>query len=302
MRILISIIRMFILLLGLSAFLVAGAAAYFSVLGIATLFSGSFYQVAFMAASLELGKLVATSYLYRYWTATTRTLKTYLLLAVVILMGITSMGVFGYLTAAYQVNSTNLAQIDSKIVLLEQQKESFDKEIEQNNSRVDTLNQSRLSQEQRLPGLSSKAAQPIYKDIEKAGEEIKTLNQRNVEIQKSKQEKDNEIVALKTEAGKANDIGTLKFVARALNKPLDEVVGLLICVFICVFDPLAVSLVLAFNVAVKKSSEERKAKKEKQEQERLAAEEERKARLAAGELVEPEPERARNPIRIHNPH
>lgn len=244
---------MFILLLSLSALLVAGSAAYFSVLGIATLFSGSYYQVMIMAASLELGKLVATSYLYRYWKATNFMLKTYLVTAVLVLMAITSMGIFGYLSAAYQVNSSNFAQIDSRIVLLEQQKTSFDKEIEQANSRIDTLNKSRASQEQRLPNMSSKSAQPIYKDIELAGQEIQKLTERTTSLQDLKTEKDNEIIALKQEIAKANDIGTFKFVAQAIEKPLDSVVTMFICVLIGVFDPLAVALVLAFNVATNKS-------------------------------------------------
>jgi hypothetical protein len=243
---------MFILLLSLSALLVAGSAAYFSVLGIATLFSGSYYEVMIMAGSLEFGKLIATSYLYRYWEQTNRLLKSYLIIAVVILMGITSMGIFGYLSAAYQTNSSNFAQIDSKIALLEEQKSSFDKEIDQNNARLDTLNKSRASQEQRLPGLSSRAAQPIYKDIEKAGEEIQKLTDRAALLQENKTEKDNEIIALQTEISKAKDIGTFKFVADSINKPIDVVVTMFICVLIMVFDPLAVALILAFNVAVKK--------------------------------------------------
>lgn len=239
----------FTFLLGLSALLVAGSAAYFSVLGIATLFSGSFYQVIVMAGALEFGKLVATSYLYRYWNKTVWILKVYLLASVLILMGITSLGIFGYLSAAYQVNSSKFAQLDSQIQLLQEQKESFNKEIEQISSRIDTLNKSRTSQEQRLPQLTSRAAQPIYKDIEKSGEEIKKLNERTIELQQNKTKKDKEIIELKTEMLKAKDIGTFKFVSNAINKPLDTVVTWFICVLICVFDPLAVCLVLAFNVA-----------------------------------------------------
>lgn len=243
----------FTFLLGLAALLVAGSAAYFSVLGIATLFSGSFYQVVVMAGALEFGKLVATSYLYRYWNKTTWFLKVYLLVAVFVLMGITSLGIFGYLSAAYQVNSSKFSQIDSQITLLEQQKEGFEKEIEQINSRVDTLNKSRASQEQRLPNLSSKAAAPIYKDIEKSGTEIQKLNERVTEIQQNKTEKDNQIIELKMEISKAKDIGTFKFVADAINKPLDTIVTVFILILICVFDPLAVSLILAFNVATRGS-------------------------------------------------
>jgi len=250
---------MFILLLTLSALLVAGSAAYFSVLGIATLFSGSYYEVMVMAASLELGKLVATSYLYRYWTATTFLLKTYLVIAVLVLMGITSMGIFGYLSAAYQVNSANFAQITSQVELLEQQKQSFDKEIEQLSSRVDTLNKSRISQEQRLPSLTKTSAALVYKDIEKAGEEIQKLTDRNTSLQESKTAKDQEIIALKQEMSKSRDIGTFKFVAEAIERPLDSVVTMFICVLIGVFDPLAVALVLAFNVATGKGKKKEEA-------------------------------------------
>lgn len=246
---------MFTFLLTISALLVAGIAAYFSVLGIATLFSGSYQEVIIMAASLEIGKLVATTYLHRYWTATNKLLKTYLCIAVFVLMGITSIGIFGYLSAAYQSNSLNFAQITSNIETLEQQKQNFDNEIEQNKSRIDTLNKSRISQEQRLPGLSTKSAQPIYKDIEKAGEEIQSLTQRTATLQDSKTEKDNQILALKQEIAKAKDIGTFKFVAQAIEKPLDTVVTMFICILIGVFDPLAVALILALNVALKKEDE-----------------------------------------------
>ena len=112
----------FRLLLFLSSMLVAGSAAYFSVLGIATLFSGSYYQVMAMAGALEFGKVIGTSFLYRYWTKTTWWLRTYLITAILILMAITSLGIFGYLSAAYQVNSSKFAGIDSQITLIEQQK------------------------------------------------------------------------------------------------------------------------------------------------------------------------------------
>jgi len=140
----------FTLLLGVSALFVASCAAYFSVLGIATLFSGSFLQVAIMASSLELGKLVATSYLYRYWNKTTIWLKAYLAIAVLLLMGITSVGVFGYLSSAYQVNSGKFEQIDNKIQLIDNQKTALDLEIEQLNKRTETLNEIRIAQEKRV--------------------------------------------------------------------------------------------------------------------------------------------------------
>jgi hypothetical protein len=242
---------MFTFLLGLAALLVAGCAAYFSVLGIATLFIGSYYQVMVMAGSLEFGKLVATSYLYRYWNKTTFVLKMYLIIAVLTLMGITSLGIFGYLSAAYQVNSNKNEQIEQQIVIIEQQKQNFKNEIDQVQTRIETLNKSRIEQEKRLPNLSSKSAKPIYEDIQRAGDEIKNLNVRTQQLNNSLIEKDNEVIALKTEAGKAKDIGTFKFIAQSFNMSLDTIVKIFILIIVLVFDPLAVSLVLAFNVATK---------------------------------------------------
>jgi hypothetical protein len=242
---------MFILLLSLAAFLVAGSTAYFSTLGIASLFSGKYWQVLTMAGCLEFGKLVATSYLYRYWNKTPLFLKAYLLPAVLTLMIVTSMGVFGYLTSAYQVNASKNDIIENKIVLIQQQKQTLDKEIESIDGRIVTLNQSRLSQEKRLTDNKVTSSTRIYNDIKNSQEEIKNLNGRLQELQKIKFDKDNEIIQLNSEASKANDIGTFKFVAQAFDKPVNDIVKIFVLILVCVLDPLAVSLVLALNVATK---------------------------------------------------
>lgn len=242
---------MFIILLGLAAFFVAGSAAYFSVLGIATLFAGSYYQVLVMASALEFGKLIATSFLYRYWKSAAWFLRLYLMIAVFVLMGITSIGVFGYLSAAYQVNSTKFNQSEQQINIFEQQKVSINNEIEQIQSRIDTLNKSRMSQEQRLPSMSSKSAAPIYEDIKRSSEEVQKLSERVQSLQQLKIEKDTQSITLKSEADQIKDIGTFKFIAQVFNKPLDYIVKCFILILVVVFDPLAVSLVLAFNLATK---------------------------------------------------
>jgi hypothetical protein len=242
----------FVLLLGFSALLVAGSAAYFSVLGIATLFSGSYYQVIIMAGALEFGKLVATSYLYRYWSNTVWWLKTYLIIAVLMLMGITSLGIFGYLSAAYQINSSKFAQIDSQISLIDTQKLTLDKEIEQNLKRIEMLNGIRADQEKRVQEAGNYKAprEQAYAAIEKANTEIQTLTERNQSLQTEKFKKDEEVLNLNGQIAQTKDIGTFRFVAQFINKPLDTVVIAFICLLICVFDPLAVSLILAFNVAI----------------------------------------------------
>lgn len=205
---------MFTILLFLVALLVAGCAAYFSVLGIATLFSGHYLQVLIMAGSLELGKLVATSFLYRYWKRTTLFLKLYMVVAVLTLMGITSMGIYGYLSSGFQVNAGKLETIEKQVLLIEQQKTGISKEVEQNNKRIDTLNSARATQEQRLPQMSQKAAKPIYEDMARSAEEIKNLNIRNQALQDSLLAKDTEILDLQKQNTEVHDIGTFKFVDR----------------------------------------------------------------------------------------
>lgn len=245
----------FTLLLGFSAFFVASCAAYFSVLGIATLFSGSYLQVAIMASSLELGKLVATSYLYRYWNKTVWWLKLYMMTAVVVLMAVTSMGIFGYLSAAYQTNSSKFAQIDGQMSIINQQKTNFDNEVLQNAKRIQTLNELRNTQEQRVQDAGNYKAprEQAYAAIDKANQEIQKLTDRNQTLQQQKLEKDNEILALQKETHSVKDVGTFKFISSALSQPLDTVVIWFIVLLICVFDPLAVSLILALNVALRGS-------------------------------------------------
>jgi len=241
---------MFIVLLSLSSLLVAGSAAFFSVLGIASLFSGCYYQVMVMAGALEFAKLIATSFLYRYWHKTNFILRTYLLIAVGVLMIITSAGIFGYLSSAYQVIASKNSLDDNKIALIENQKASVNEEILSVQSRINTLNEARKSQEKRLPDLSSRAAKPIYDDIKASSLEVEKLTARLQTLQTTKFEKDNDIISLKTDTSKANDIGTFKFVATSFNAPLDVVVKIFILVLVSVFDPLSVSLVLALNIAL----------------------------------------------------
>lgn len=246
---------MFTLLLSLSALFVAGSAAYFSVLGIASLFAGSYIQVMIMASSLEFGKIIATSYLYRFWTKTVWWLKMYLIVAVLILMFVTSLGIFGFLSAAYQVNSSKFSQIDQQTALFEGQKTILTDEYEQNLKRLETLNQIRVAQEQRVQeaGNYKTPREQAYAAIDKANNEIETISQRNQTIQSEKAKKDQEILQLNQQFNEVKDIGTFKFVAETINKPLDKIVIVFICILISVFDPLAVALVLALNIATRGS-------------------------------------------------
>ena len=242
---------MFTILLFLTALTVAGCAAYFSVLGIATLFSGHYLQVMIMAGSLELGKLIATSFLYRYWKRTVWFLKLYMIGAILILMAITSMGIYGYLSSGFQVNAGKLEGIEKQVLLIEEQKNSIIGEIEQNNKRIELLNELRKDQEQRVidAGNYKVPREQAYAAIEKANTELESVLTKNEQLREEQFKKDNEILELQKQNIEVHDIGTFKFVAESLGLPLETIVKLFIIVIVCVFDPLAVSLILCYNIA-----------------------------------------------------
>jgi hypothetical protein len=244
---------MFTALVGLVALLVAGCAAFFSVQGLATLYAAKYIAVCVMAGGLEIGKLVAASFLHRYWKTVGWMLKVYLTVAVVVLMGITSLGIFGFLTGAYQQSHTKVELTDVKQEALISKKEFLKVEIDQLNGRINTLNEARKAQEKRLPELSRKSAAPIYEDIKRSSEEIRTARARVDELTTQLFQTSTEAINEKVEGSKEVDIGTLKYVAKAFGVDMDTVVKWFTLAIVLVFDPLAVALVLAYNSLIENS-------------------------------------------------
>jgi len=243
---------MFTALVGIVALIVAGCAAFFSVQGLATLYAARYIAVCVMAGGLEIGKLVAASFLHRYWKSISWLLKLYLTVAVVVLMAITSLGIFGFLTGAYQQSHTKVELTDVKQEALKSKKEFLKVEIDQLNGRINTLNEARKAQEKRLPELSRKSAAPIYEDIKRSSEEISKNRTRVDELTKQLFEASQESINQKIEGSKEVDIGTLKYVAKAFGVDMDTVVKWFTLAIVLVFDPLAVALVLAYNSLIEK--------------------------------------------------
>jgi len=258
---------MFVGILAFTAFVIAGVAAYFSVYGIATLYAGAFISVLVMAGALEVGKLVATSFLYRYWHKTNLLLKTYILVAILTLMGITSMGIFGFLTSAYQTSLIEYSQAETQQEFLVSQKAILEKELESLTMRVETLNQSRLSQEQRLPSMSRRSAAPVYEDIKKSGEEITQSKGRMNQIFEEIKALDLQTLEAQKQSGKQKDIGTLKYAAELFGTDINTIVKWFTLAIIVVFDPLAIALVLAYNIAANKKFDEEEIVVEDEEKE-----------------------------------
>ena len=115
--------RLFPFLISLSALAVAGSAAFYSVFGLSKLFAGAATQVIIMAGSLEFAKLVSASLLYQYWDTLNKALKGYLMIAVFTLMLITSGGIYGFLSGAYQSTATKSELLDKSLSILNQKQE-----------------------------------------------------------------------------------------------------------------------------------------------------------------------------------
>ena len=133
--------KLFIFMLACSAFFIAACAAFFSVRGISLLFAGSMIPVAVMATSLEVGKLMAASFLYRQWKRCRILMKLYLSVAVVFLIGITSLGVYGYLSDAFDKTMTQVGLYETNITQLEKQNITYEKEIAKIEGAANTIDQ-----------------------------------------------------------------------------------------------------------------------------------------------------------------
>lgn len=244
--------------------LIAGCAAYFSVYGIGLLFSGATVAAMIMAGSLELGKLVSTSWLFRNWHKANILLKTYMTIAVLVLVCITSLGIFGFLTAAFQKSSLETELSAGKIITLEEQKNQETKKIETIKRAIDNLFKLRSSQENRLsesmtntliarnPIQQQNIQNQINEQIEGLNKQMETENEK-LKVSGEKVSKiDEEIFKLKVDNSSKKDVTTFKFVAQEFNTTIQTVVKWFIIVLISVFDPLAIVLLLAYNTSVKR--------------------------------------------------
>lgn len=267
--------KRFPLFLGFTALLIALCAAFFSVYGIGSLFAGAAISAMIMAGSLEVGKLVATTFLYRYWQKTVGLVKLYLTLAVLALMIITSAGIFGFLSAAYQKSSLEFKLNQERITSIEQSKSFYTNQVQLSENRIQILNQTRTVQEARLsealtntflvrnPIQLQQIQQQTIKLIDQANEDIKVENSKIEQARSQMLGVDEKVNSMKLGAAEKKDIQTFKFLADALGTDLDTIAKWFIVSLIFVFDPLAIALILAYNVAVYRREDDRIIEKPK---------------------------------------
>jgi len=215
-----------------------------------------------MASSLEIGKLVATTFLYRYWKKSQILLKTYLILAVLALMFITSLGIFGYLTSAYQQSAIENKLSEEKIVYIQDQKKMFDDKINNSKKRIENITKLRTSQEERLNESMTNviiSRNPIQlAQIQQSTKEFIDKSEKDIENENNKiqlsidemQKLDKQISDIKLQGSGKKDLQTFKFVADEFGVDINKVVKWFIICLISVFDPLAICLLLAYNTTL----------------------------------------------------
>ncbi len=230
-------------LVGFSALIIAGCAAYFSVTGLGVLFAGASISVMVMASSLELAKLVAATYLKQEWDNIRGFNKWYLTTSVALLMLITSAGIFGYLSNAFQAQSLKLQVVDREIAV-------YQTKIDQNTSQITQLNEqlNGLSQTQSQILDKGKVNSRLLRSIDSKDRQTTQINNKISGLQEENAkntEKINEIKLQNLDLEK--EVGGFRFVAEAFGMELKNVVKFFIFLIVIVFDPLAVALIIAFN-------------------------------------------------------
>ena len=256
---------MFPFLVGFSALSVSGSAAFYSVFGLSKLFAGASTEVIIMAGSLEIAKLVTASLLYQYWDTINKALKYYLTLAVIILILITSMGIYGFLSSAYQETFNKLTYVDNekaflnqKIEFYQQDVNRYEKELQQTLDNITSLNEARsVSIQVKDTSVAGGIRNTISTvDLRLAQDRLRVeeSNRKDVYLRRSiaadsLQKYKFEILELQNNSDAAGELGPLKYLSGLTGTPMDSIINILLLVIIFVFDPLAVALVVAANMA-----------------------------------------------------
>ena len=244
--------RIFPIIIALSALSVSASAAFYSVFGLSKLFAGASMQVIIMAGTLEVAKLVVASLLYQYWDSINKILRTYFILAVFVLMVITSGGIYGYLSGAYQSTATQSEFIDRQVAIIDQKRTRFE----------ETRNDVKFTVKELTTALSN-PTMIQYVDKE-SGQLVTTTSSRQRKLLESRLNASKIDLDIVTDSISALDIrvldaqinnesarelGPLKYMAELTKQPMATIVNWFMMLIIFVFDPLAIGMIVAANMA-----------------------------------------------------
>jgi len=253
-------------IIALSAIAVSGSAAFYSVFDLSKLFAGASLQVIIMAGSLEFAKLVVASLLYQYWDTINKALRFYLGVACFVLMVITSGGIYGFLSGAYQDTATKSELLDKSLAILEQKQVRFEETKEDLKIEKSGLTKSisdlriSLSNPAQVQYIDKESGQLITTTSGSSrralqDELARTLNDRNVINKKLEAITDSitqtDMAILNEQIGneEQRELGPLKYLAETTGYDMNTVVNWFLLMIIFVFDPLAIALVVAANMA-----------------------------------------------------
>ena len=267
---------MFPFLIAFSALTVSTSAAFYSVSGLSKLFAGASLEVIIMAGSLEFAKLVTASLLYQYWDTINKTLRTYLSIATIILVLITSMGIYGFLSAAYQETYSKLSIQENKTKFLEQKKDFYESDVKRYDqdlkiigTSINTLSTAKSSQIQVRDTSSSTGFRNTISttELRMAQRRIEVEEQNRAKIQSKReiaadslQKYQLQILELDNNTEVAGELGPLQYLSSLTGYPMGKIINVLLLIIIFVFDPLAISLVVAANFAFDKAYPKKKYK------------------------------------------
>lgn len=237
-----------------SALFIASCAAFFSVTGIAQLFSGHMIAAMLMAISLEIGKIVTVSLLYRYRIDMSRTLKFGLSGMLAMLVMITSFGIYAYLSSSYADSASGIKGKENNITLYASQKSNIDSDITRLSQRSSQLQLSRTQQENRLDSLIAKGRSTITQQsiIRSQDAEIVDIQKQIRSLSSTRDSLSSQVVSTTNSLSTEGKLGTFYYVSKSIGVPLDTIVKWFILIIIIVFDPLSVSLFFGYNVILKK--------------------------------------------------
>jgi len=260
--------RIFPFIIATSALSVSASAAFYSVSGLSKLFAGATLAVIIMATSLEVAKLVIASLLYQYRATIPKLLKYYLTVAALVLVLITSMGIYGFLSSAYQETAAKAGGIDSQIALIETKRNNIkeqlavysDEKLSINTAVSDLrsgLSNNKIQYKDKETGqiintTSSSTRRALERQLDQAISRQTEINTKVDNLNEQLFRYETEIVEVKINNDVAGELGPLKYLSGLTGIPMDRIINYLLLTIIFVFDPLAIALVIAANFAFEK--------------------------------------------------
>ena len=268
--------NIFPFIIAFSALSVSASAAFYSVSGLSKLFAGASFEVIIMAGSLEVSKLVIASLLYQYWDTINKWLRSYLMLAAVILVLITSMGIYGFLSAAYQDTYRNLSVKENKISFLTQKKDFYESDVNRYDVELNRISENiSILSNAKATGIqvrdtsttsgfrntiSTTELRLSQQRITVEEENRRSIQSKREVVADSLQKYQLSLLTLENDNEATGELGPLQYLSGLTGVPMDKIINVLLLIIIFVFDPLALSLVIASNFAFDQANPKKKYK------------------------------------------